>query len=175
MYKRCPPTSRMECRITKAFLPFCPLSTLFSPYKTLSPQEFQSLQDLRCSDSIWISSTKTREQHFPCFTPSTLPRGQRYHLFSIFASFPSSVLRSKISSPICLVLFRSHKAYQIRSFLRSCVENTLLLTSPLALSKTRFRAPRRKLPPHAEAVFLCKANQQQFPSAGTMCVHNGHR
>jgi hypothetical protein len=50
---------------------------------------------------------------------STLP-----HSFH-FASFPSSVLRSKIPSPICLVLFQSHEAFQIRPFLRSHVEIAL--------------------------------------------------
>jgi hypothetical protein len=61
------------------------LPTFFSlfPSQNPSPQEFRSLQDLRCSDSIWISSTKTWEQNFPRFTPSALPRDQCYHLLSI--------------------------------------------------------------------------------------------
>jgi hypothetical protein len=51
------------------------LPTLFP----LFPSQNSSPQDLRCSDSILISSTKTREQCFPRFTPSVLPRGQCYH------------------------------------------------------------------------------------------------
>jgi hypothetical protein len=62
---------------------FLPTSFSFSPSQNPSPQEFRSLQDLRCSDSIQISPTKTWEQHFPRFTPSALPRGQCYHLLSI--------------------------------------------------------------------------------------------
>jgi hypothetical protein len=74
--------SARECALF-TFLPFCPLSSLFSPHKNSSPQEFRSLQDFRCSDSILISPTKTWEQHFPRFTPSALPHGQCYHLLSI--------------------------------------------------------------------------------------------
>jgi hypothetical protein len=81
-------------------------ATLFSlfPSQNSSPEEFWSLQDFRCSDSLLISSTKTWEQHFPilllCLASwSTLP-----HSFH-FALFPLSVLCSKIPSPICLVLF----------------------------------------------------------------------
>jgi hypothetical protein len=65
MYEKCPPTSRMGRRITKAFLPFCPLSALFPPLRNCLPQDSRSLQDLRCSNLILISSTKTREPRFP--------------------------------------------------------------------------------------------------------------
>jgi hypothetical protein len=106
MYKRCPPTSQMDCQITKAFVPFAHFLLSFSSHKNCLSLNSWSLQDLRCSDPIWTSSIKAWEQHFPRFTPSVLPRGQRTTPFSFLCTPFCPFSCSKIPSPNCLVLFQ---------------------------------------------------------------------
>jgi hypothetical protein len=152
---------------------FLPTSFSLFPSQNPSPQEFRSLQDLRCSNSIQISPTKTWEQHFPRFTPSALPRGQHYHLLSILHRSLCPFYARRSPHRFVWSCFDHMKLTKFGHFYVHASENVLSLTSPFKLTKTRYRALRRKLPPHAEAMILCEAGQQQIPSAGTMCVHTG--